>query len=704
MLRAATANPEVAVATRRVAATLARTLSFDSEDPGGENRVDRCSEDRYEEERVNVNVVTRRMGAALAAVLVVVVASACGSSSSTSSSSTSVKVSAPTSGVGYTSPTAPSGTKVSGGTVYFTEGSDAPPNYIFPLYDFANCSTTNIDQLDNMLYPPLYAYGNNYRPTVDYNDSIGQKPIFTNGGKTVTIHLNAWKWSDGEAVTSRDLVFWMNLLKVNPSVNWCGFVPGLFPDNVTSYSAPNPTTFVLNFTKAYNPDWLVLNELSQLTPMPLAWDRTSLSQPAPTSDNGHLPDASGSAAAVYKFLDSQSKDLGSWATSPLWKVVDGPFRLTNFNTDGRAAFAPNPDYSGTPKPSISQFIELPFTSETAIYNQVRSGGPNAITVGNLPSQYAPQINTLVAEGYVYNRAASYSFNYFPLNLNSGAPTSPGGEPVRYIFRQKYFREAFQHLIDQDGWISAFLAHTADPTCGPIPFAPPSPLVSTSSISFTPCAYSPTMTSQMLTANGWKVVPGGATTCAKPGTSAGDCGAGIKAGEGISFNLDYQSGVVAVEDEMNDLAAQAKKVGITLNLTTHPFPTVVGAATPCAPTAATCKWTAENWGAGWIYGPDYLPTGEDLYQPAAAANAGSYVDPTGKMSTVIGTTLTAAESNESSVLATYANYVSQQDPVEFQPTSIGTFQGDAGTLVAKNLGGYAANALGFLTPQYWYFTK
>ena len=51
---------------------------------------------------------------------------------------------------------------------------------------------------------------------------------------------------------------------------------------------------------------------------------------------------------------------------------------------------------------------------------------------------------------------------------------------------------------------------------------------------------------------------------------GECGAGIKKGEGITFNVDYESGVVAVQNEMNDLAAQAKKVGIHLSLTTHPF--------------------------------------------------------------------------------------------------------------------------------------
>jgi peptide/nickel transport system substrate-binding protein len=588
--------------------------------------------------------------------------------------------------------------------VYFTEGPDATPNYIFPMYSFSVCSTTNADQLMNMLYFPLYTYGENYRPTVDYNHSIGQPPTTSNGGKTFTIKLNPYKWSDGEAVTSRDLVFWMNVMKASPSTEWCGFAPGYFPDNVVSYSAPDPSTFTITFNKAYDPEWVLYSELSQLYPIPLAWDRTSLSQPAPTSDNGHLPDTTKSgSASVYKFLDTESKKLGSWASSPLWSVVDGPFTISgklggSFTSNGEVTLVPNPDWSGSPKPSIAKLVELPYTSETAIYNTIRSGGPSAVTIANVPSQYAPQLSTLGAEGYDVNKAAYYGFNYFPLNLNSNASTSPGGEPVRYIFRQTYFRNAFQHLVDQNGWIHAFLYNTANPTCGPIPFAPPSPLVNTSAIPISPCSFSPSTAKQLLTSHGWKVVPGGTTTCQNPTL----CGAGIKAGEGISFNIDYQSGVVAVQDEMNDLASQAKKLGISINLTTHPFSTVVATGSPCTPKEPSCKWTAQNWGAGWIYGPSYLPTGEPLYNPGSAANAGSYVD--SKMTQLITQTITGPLSQESTALSTYATYVAQQDPVIFGPTSVGTFEGDAATLVDKKLGGYAANALGFLEPQYWYFTK
>jgi peptide/nickel transport system substrate-binding protein len=649
-----------------------------------------------------VRKLTRNTVATVAVLSVATLAAACGSSSSSSGggggsasaggssgSSGSSPVSTPTTGAGLTQPYAPAGTRIQGGTVYFTQIPEQMPNYIFPMYSPQVCGTQNINQLMYMMFRPLYWFGNNYRPTIDYDYSIGQQPQFSGGGQTVTIKLNAWKWADGEAVTSRDLEFWMNLMKADPATEWCGYVPGYFPDNVTSYSAPNPQTFVLHFKKAYNPVWVTYDELSQLTPIPLAWDRTSLSQPAPTSDNGHLPDTTKAGAlAVYKFLDGQSKDLGTWDTSPLWKVVDGPFRLDNFTSNGQVTFVPNPNYSGSPKPSISKLVTLPFTSEAAVYNEVRSSGPTALTIASLPQQYAPQVSTLTAEGYSYNKAASYSFNYFPLNFHN--------PKVGPIFSQLYFRQAFQHLIDQQGWIDAFLSHTANATYGPVPPSPPSPLVSASLLTTNPYPFSVSAASSLLSSHGWKVVPNGTTTCQNPTL----CGQGITKGEGISFNIDYASGVVATEDEMNDLQAQARKVGINIDLTTHPFATVIGTAVACEPTQPTCKWQAENWGAGWIYGPSYLPTGEQLFAPGAVANYGSFSDPS--TTGLIQAVTTASDATQA--LNAYAENVEHMVPVVFGPTSIGTYAGDAGVLVAKTLGGYAANALGQMNPEDWYFTR
>ncbi len=623
------------------------------------------------------------------AVLALVATACGGSNKSGSSSGGSSSSSGASTGNGLNTPTHPSGTKLTGGTVYFSEGPSAPPNYIFPMTSAQVCSTTNISQLNAMLYRPLYWYGNNYSPTLDLNYSIGQKPAFSNGDKTVTIKLNSWKWSDGESVTSRDVEFWINLYKADPAANYCGYVPGLFPDNVVSMSTPDAQTIVLQLNKAYNPTWFQYNELSQIYPIPLAWDRTSLSQPAPTSDTGNLPDSTKAGAeAVYKFLDTQSKSVATWASSPLWSVVDGPFKLTQFTNTGEVTLVPNPDYSGSPKPTISKFVEVPFTDDSAVFNDIRSGGTKALTIASLPSEYAPQVATVESEGFTYNKAASYSFNYFVLNQNN--------PKVGPVFRQTYFRQAFQHLIDQNGWAHAFLHDTANPTYSPIPPQPPSPLLSFNA-STNPFPFSTSAASQLLSSHGWKVVPGGTTTCQDPSK----CGPGTTAGESISFNLDYQSGVAPLASEMTDLAAQAKKVGISISLTTHPFDTVISTATACQPGQPTCNWTAENWGAGWIYGPDFLPTGEELFLTGAAANYENYND--AKANQLIDATIYGT-GNETQALTNYAKYMEQQVPVVYGPTSIGTYQGSAGTMIDKHLGGYSANALGYMTPEDWYFTK
>ncbi len=138
--------------------------------------------------------IRHRSLAVLGAVLVALVAAACGSSGSSSGNGTAppsvTQVAGPQTGPGLTQPTPGSGSKIQGGTVNFTEGSQATPNYIFPMYNFTVCSTTNANQLMALLYHGLYQYGTNYNPTVDYAHSIGQKPTISDGGKTYTIKLN----------------------------------------------------------------------------------------------------------------------------------------------------------------------------------------------------------------------------------------------------------------------------------------------------------------------------------------------------------------------------------------------------------------------------------------------------------------------------------------------------------------------------------
>ncbi len=619
-------------------------------------------------------------------------ASSNGGGSSSSSATPSTVSGLKQTGPGLTEPTQPTGAKLTGGTVTFSEAPDSAPNYIFPMYSPQFCSTSNISDVMDMIYRPLYWYGNNYSPTVDYNYSIGQKPVFTNDDKTITIHLNNYKWSDGETVSSRDLVFWMNMLKAQPT-NWCGYVPSRFPDNVVSYKAVNATTFQLVMNKTYNQNWLIQNELSQITPMPMAWDRTSLSAKAPSPSAANLPDTTPSGAkSVYAFLNTQGQKITQWGTSPLWSITDGPWKVSTSTANGEITFVPNTAYTGPDKPQISKFEEIPFTTDTAQFDEVKAGGPNALTISDIPAQDEPQTSSVASEGYTVNKASYYGINYFPFNLHN--PT------VGPVFSQLYFRQAFQHLVDQNGWITSILHGTAVNTYGPIPLAPPSSLLAGTTNTTNPYPFSEAAASKLLTANGWKVVPNGSSTCAKPGTAAGDCGKGITKGEKISFNIDYASGIEALQSEMLDLQSDAKAVGIKINLTEHPFGNVIGSAVNCKSTAPDCKWTAENWGAGWIYAPDYYPSGEDLFATGAEANYGNYDDP--KMDSLINQTIVGSDTVKG--MKAFYDYAATNLPVVWEPTSIGTFGASAGTIISSKLGGYTANAYGNLVPEQWYLTK
>ena len=637
----------------------------------------------------------RKFGAVVAAVATAVVPLAVRGTASAQVPSGLMPVASSSLGnFGPTGPVASVGKRVKGGTAYFMEGPSAPPTYIFPFISPQVCSTMNYGQLTYLMYRPLYWFGNNNQATVDYNYSIGLPPKFSDGNKTVTVSLKNWKWSNGEQVTSRDVEFWMNLMFAEKD-NWCDYTPGYFPDNVASMSYPNASTVVFHMKKAYNPTWFLYNELSQITPLPIAWDRTSSSGPTPTAASKNLPDATAKgAAAVYNYLNSQAKNVTTYAKSPLWSVVDGPWQLKSFTATGQVTFVPNPSYSGFPKPSLAQFVEVPFTSDQAELNAIKSGGPNSLTVAELADEFLPQLKSVEAEGYTATNFTGFSFSYFPLNM--GNPT------FGPVFRQLYFRQAFQHLVDQTGWQQKILGGYAVPTYGPVPLAPPNNFYDRFELN-NPYPFSVADAAKLLKAHGWSNVgSGGVATCDNPSL----CGKGVKKGLKLSFNLDYQSGSVVTDEEVKDLQCQAAQVGIQLNLTVHPFAQVISKAVDCGPggtgKGAQCNWTAEDWGAGWIYAPDYAPTGESIFYTGAGADYEGYSS--AKADALINATTSAPASQTKAALDAYQNYIAQQVPVVLFPTATGDPTSAAVVLTSKHLGGYTNNAYTNMTPETWYLTK
>ncbi len=587
------------------------------------------------------------------------------------------------------------GQPVQGGTAYFAEQPLSSPTYIFPLVSGENYSGANTADLQTLLYLPLYWYGDKGNPSIDYPLSIGNAPVYSDGNRVVTITLKHYVWSDGETVSARDVGFWINLLKANKD-EWASYVPGGFPDNVVSWTALNPTTVQLRLNASYNPTWYTYNELSQITPLPIAWDRTSLAAPAPAPTAAGLPDTTtAGAAAVYAFLNNQAKQISGYASSPVWSVVDGPWKLVSLTSDGTATFVPDKTYSGPQKPHLAKFVELPFTSTTAEFSVLRAGsaagGPGTsgeqISVGYVPDNDLPQQPSLQSQGYQLLKDFPFGFDYFEPNFNN--------PKVGPILKQLYFREAFQHLVDQSGWIHAYYDGLGVPTYSPVPASPPNPY-SDANASVNPYPFSVPAALSLLTEHGWKVVPNGTTTCARPGTAADDCGAGIKSGEPLNFTLMYPNGTPYTDGAMADLQSVAKEVGIEISLDEVTSATIDQVIEPCAASSAACSWELGNYGGSWVFEPDHYPSGEEIFQTGALGNVNNYSDPAIDKLIIATTTTSAADAQ--AALNAYADAVRLQLPDFWQPSP--------GTLitVASNLHGVSLNAYGFINPEEWYFTK
>lgn len=613
----------------------------------------------------------RKAGLVAALGVLAVLAAACGSSSNGSSSGSGNHV---------------VGTREKGGTVTMAERPNVTPNWIFPVASLAYFSTYNISWLQQPMYRPLYWFGgNNLQPTLDEGLSVANAPQYSADGKSITISLKPWKWSNGESVTADDVVFWMHMVKAEKD-NWAGTAPGAYPDNVTNTTKVNDTTVKLTLNAKYSDNWFTYNELSQITPMPMAWDVTSMG--AKPGSGGCTADQS-KCPAVYNFLAGLSKDQASYATSPVWGVVDGPWRLGSYSSSGHYSLVPNKSYSGSPKPSLSEVKFLPFTSDSAEYNVLKSG--NGLDIGYIPTQDlaaksgssdVPKANP-VGSTYMEPQFL-WSVNYMPINFNN--PT------VGAIFKQLYVRQALQETLDQPVVVTKAFKGYADPNFSPVPVKPANKWVSPAAKAGMPYPFDPSKAKSRLTSHGW-TEQNGVMTCTSPGTGSNQCGAGVKSGQRLEFNVHYASGVAALDQQMQQYKTDASKAGIDLILRQMPFNSVIGESVPCTPNQKACNWQFDTWGGGWIYAPDYLPTGEALFGTGSGSNSGNYSD--AQMDKLI-----AASQHQDGTAPFFAfeDYAAQQVPVVYQPNPYRIWA------INSHVGGVKYNPLGTMLPEYWYRTK
>lgn len=617
------------------------------------------------------------MVAALAAVALI--AAACGGGSPAKNKASS----------GPSGATKPTGSVQKGGTATVAEINGSTPNWIFPFVDGAHFSVVNLSDLQALLYRPLYWFGQGDQPTLNEQVSVAQMPKYTNGGKTVVIDLKSYKWSDGESLAAKDVVFWMNLMKAEKK-NWAAYVPGNFPDNVKSVTATSPTQVTFTLSKAYSSSWFTYNQLSQVTPLPMAWDKTSMSAAA---GSGGCTKSVSKCSAVYNFLIAQNKSLTGYATSPVWGVVDGPWKLSSFSSDGNYTVVPNPKYTGPTKPKLSAVKFVPYTDDAAEYNVERSG--TTISVGGIPSQNLPPRSSTSSSllpstnplGSKYTLSPSFNWGWAYAETNYNNPT-----PVGAIFHQLYARQALQMTVNQDVDIKAAFRGYATLTTGPVPAQPPSKWVPPDLKTKGPYTFDLSKAKALLTSHGW-TMQGGTMVCTKPGSGSDQCGAKIPSGTKFEMKVDYSTGGAAFKQMDEEWQSDASKAGIKLDLNGQPFDTIISNDSACTPSQASCKWDIADYGE-WIYAPDYQPTGGEILATGSGSNAQSYSDP--MMDKLINLTHTSSDIQD---FYKYADYAAKQLPGAInQPLSYGI------NATVSNLGGVVYNPLSTITPEDWYFTK
>jgi peptide/nickel transport system substrate-binding protein len=622
-----------------------------------------------------MNLGRRKLRFAAMAGVAVAALVAAGCSSSSSSPSTSS-----------------SGTPVKGGTVTWALPAGITSNYIWPFAAITQSSVYNSNQFQWLMYRPLYMFGNNTNSDVGINYPLSPalQPVYSNGDKTITLTMKGWKFSNGEPVDADSVLYFIHLAMAEKA-NWLAYAPGLLPDNITSATASG-NTLTINLDKAYSSTWYTYNQLAELTPFPAAWDVTSAS--AAPGSGGCVTDSAADGwakcKAVYTFMEAQSKDASTYATNPLWQVVDGPWRLSSYSTTGNMTMVPNPKYSGSPKPQISAIKFVPFTDDTTEYTALKTG---QVDVGNIPTQDLPQkpsnsplpATNPLGSGYYLTPFFSYGIQYAQPNFNN--------PQVGYLVRQLYIRQALQYAVDQTGISKAIWRGYAVPDAGAVPTVPSNqfiPSIERENGGQGPYPFNLAKAKALLTSHGWSET-GGVMTCQDPAK----CGAGITKGQPLKLTYLYSTGIAAATATWQAIKSDASQVGIDITLEGETIDSIIGQAAPCAPMGPKCSVQVFAYG-GWSFdGPGFEPTGEPLFATGAGSNSGNYSDPT--MDRLINATHT---SSSLSVFDQYDTYAAQQLPYLWVPVP-NPYEIIAAT---SKLHDVVYNAMFTLLPEYWYFTK
>ncbi len=572
---------------------------------------------------------SRVLALGAAAGLIPLIAAGCGSTSTPTPSATA-----------KTASTKP----VHGGTIIQALGPLVAINWYLPLRPVAYNSLYDA-WAASLMYKGLFHVAPN--GTVDFSRSIASSITWNKSGTVYTVKMNPkWHWSNGTPVTAQDVQFTWNLIKAASAPTapapwpYAGAGSGGVPQMIKQFQVINSHEFQITLTGPVNQVWFEYNGLGDFMPLPeQAWNKY------PNNVNQEL-----------SYLASNGNNVN------FFKVVDGPFRLTQATQNVSWTFLPNSSYDGH-KPYINKFVLAYETSETSEVNGLKSG---TVQVGYLPlSEY--NVRSQLTNDKL-NTSYSYSIDRTILNFKS--PT------VGSILKQLPVRQAMQMGIDQQAIINALYNGMGVPGTGPVPLHPKTFLAPQLEKPLYPFNIKAGV--KLLEKNGWHLVNGVMTN---------------SQGQQLSFTMQYDSGSSTTLAMVQILQQDWAKEGIKVSLSPVPFATML--QYHHQPT----KWEIQT-GLGWSYGGSY-PSGGGMYATNGGYNFYGYANPT--MDTLIAATHTPQPSTTAAqaALNQYQLFAARQLPNLWMPVPEGLGE------VQSNVHGVKSSQNTFtdaISPQYWWIGK
>ncbi|MDY6938130.1 MAG: ABC transporter substrate-binding protein [Cyanobacteriota bacterium] len=364
--------------------------------------------------------------------------------------------------------------------------------------------------------------------------------------KTITFTLReGLKWSDGEPLTSDDVVFTFQDVYFNPAI-------------------PNPTKDVLRVGEQGD-----LPTVQKIDDRRVAFILSEPFSPVVRSIGGSEILPAHILRESVETLDESGNPLflSTWATdtSPQNLVVNGPYTLTSYTPSQRLIFEKNPYYwrkdeAGNSQPYIEKIIWQFVENQDTQFLQFRSGGLTSISV-------APQYFSLLkreeerADFTIFEDGPATGTTFITFNLNKGRNENgtPLVDPIKSAwFNDLNFRKAIAYGIDRETMINNIYRGLGSLQHSPI--SVPSPYYLSPEEGLPTYEYNLEKAKELLLASGFKYDSLGQLEDAQ--------------GNRVRFELVTNSGNQVREGIGVQIQQDLKKIGIEVNFTPITFNSLV----------------------------------------------------------------------------------------------------------------------------------